>query len=76
MKNLLGSLITGVALIKKGKINMRKFTHTFKKEDQIVKSWVALVVGAIYSFDDVPKLFNLRTVVSQVLTEKGVEIEK
>lgn len=76
MKNLLSSFIIGTALIKKGKINMKKIKYTFKKEHQIVKSWVSLVVAGTYNFDDVPKLFNLRTVVAQVLTEQGVEIEK
>ncbi|MBF0779322.1 hypothetical protein [Streptococcus cuniculi] len=45
----------------------------FTKKSIIVKSWVALVVGGTYSFDDVPKLFNLRTVVGQVLSEQEAE---
>lgn len=68
MKQLLSSMLTGAALIKKG-----KFTMKFTKKSIIVKSWVAMVAGGLYSFDDVPKLFNLRTVVSQVLAEQEVE---
>lgn len=68
MKQLLSSLAIGAALIKKG-----KFTMKFTKKSIVVKSWVAMVVGGLYSFDDVPKLFNLRTVVGQVLAEQEVE---
>lgn len=64
MKNLLSALFLGTALIKKG-----IFTMKFTKKHQIVKSWVALVVGGIYTYDQVPKLFNLRDVVAEVLAE-------
>ncbi|HFU4358648.1 TPA: hypothetical protein ACGO9M_000450 [Streptococcus suis] len=47
----------------------------FTKNMQIVKSWVALVVGGIYTYDQVPKLFNLREVVAEVLAEIEVENE-
>ncbi|MDG3132260.1 hypothetical protein MKL26_04350 [Streptococcus suis] len=66
MKNLLSSLILGTALIKKG-----TFTMKFTKNHQIVKSWVALVVAGTYTVDQVPKLFNLRDVVIEVLSEQA-----
>ena len=47
----------------------------FTKNHQIVKSWVALVVGGIYTYDQVPKLFNLRDVVAEVLAEIEVGAE-
>lgn len=68
MKNLLSNLILGAALIKKG-----TFTMTFTKKHQIVKSWVALVVAGTYTVDQVPRLFNLRDVVIEVLSEQVVE---
>lgn len=68
MKNLLSNLILGTALIKKG-----TFTMKFTKKHQIVKSWVALVVAGTYTVDQVPKLFNLREVVVEVLSEQAVE---
>ena len=66
LKNLLNSVVTGAALLKKGKV-MKKFTFT--KKSQIVKSWVSLIVGGTYTFDDVPALFNLRKVVKSVLDD-------
>lgn len=68
MKNLLSNLILGTALIKKG-----NFTMKFTKKHQIVKSWVALVVAGTYTVDQVPKLFNLREVVVEVLSEQAAE---
>lgn len=69
MNQLVSGLITGVALLKKG-----KFTMKFTKDSIVVKSWVGLVVKGIYNFNDVPKLFNLRTVVAQVLSEQEARI--
>lgn len=63
--NLLSKVTTSVALAKKG-----KFTMKFKKEHQIVKSWVSLVNAGTYTFEEVPNLFNLRAIVAQVLAEK------
>lgn len=68
MKNLLSNLILGTALIKKG-----NFTMKFTKKHQIVKSWVALVVAGTYTVEQVPKLFNLRDVVIEVLSEQTTE---
>lgn len=45
----------------------------FTKKHQIVKSWVALVVAETYTVDQVPKLFNLREVVVEVLSEQAAE---
>ena len=68
MKNLLSNLIIGTSLIMKG-----TFTMKFTKKHQIVKSWVALVVAETYTVDQVPKLFNLREVVVEVLSEQAAE---
>lgn len=76
MKTLLSSLITGTALLTKGKIKMKKITYTFKKNHQIVKSWVALVLAGTYTVDEVPKLFNLREVVVEVLSEQVAETKE
>ena len=45
----------------------------FTKNHQIVKSWVALVLAGTYTVDQVPKLFNLRDVVIEVLSEQAAE---
>lgn len=76
MKTFLSSLITGTALFTKGKIKMKKPIYTFKKEHQIVKSWVALVLAGTYTIDEVPKLFNLREVVVEVLSEQATKTEE
>ncbi|CQR23756.1 hypothetical protein BN1356_02301 [Streptococcus varani] len=68
MKDLLSNLVLGTALIKKG-----NFTMKFTKKHQIVKSWVALVVAGTYTVEQVPKLFNLRDVVIEVLSEQTTE---
>ena len=47
----------------------------FTKNHQIVKSWVALVLARTYTVDQVPKLFNLREVVIEVLSEQAAEVE-
>ncbi|MEX2784437.1 hypothetical protein AB3331_04535 [Streptococcus sp. H49] len=70
MKTFFSGLIVGTALVVKGKIVMKKFTYVFKKEHQIVKSWVSLVLSGTYKLEEVPALFNLREVVIEVLTEQ------
>ena len=70
MKNLFTNILLSTALIKKG-----KFTMKFTKNHQIVKSWVALVLAGTYTVDQVPKLFNLRDVVIEVLSEQVAEVE-
>jgi len=49
------------------------FTMKFTKTHQIVKSWVALVLVGTYTEDQVPKLFNLREVVIEVLSVQAAE---
>ncbi|HRV02782.1 MAG TPA: hypothetical protein P5539_13895 [Mesotoga sp.] len=44
----------------------------FNKTSGIVKTWVAMILIGIYSFDDVPKLLNLRTAVGEVLDLVGI----
>lgn len=66
--SLLGSLVVGTALVLKG-----VFTMKFTKKHQIVKSWVSLVNAGVYQLEDVPRLFNLREVVAEVLNEQNTE---
>lgn len=39
----------------------------FTKDSALVKTWVSLVVSGAYTKEQVPKLFNLRDVVSEVV---------
>lgn len=41
----------------------------FTKESGLVKVWVSLIMSGTYSEADVPNLYNLREVVSQVLKQ-------
>lgn len=66
LSNLLSSVVVGTALVLKG-----VFTMKFTKNHQIVKSWVSLVNAGTYTLEDVPKLFNLREVVAEVLNEQA-----
>ena len=63
----LTELVMGI-IVKKG-----IFTMKFTKNHQIVKSWVALVLAGTYTVDQVPKLFNMREVVIEVLSEQAAE---
>lgn len=40
---------------------------TFTKESGLVKVWVSLVVAGTYTVDQVPQLYNLKTVVLEVV---------
>ena len=40
---------------------------TYTKDSVIVKTWVSLVMAGAYTVDQVLALFNLRTVVQEVL---------
>lgn len=40
---------------------------TFTKNSVLVKTWVSLVVSGAFTKEQVPKLFNLRTVVNEVV---------
>lgn len=46
---------------------------TFNKESGIVKVWVNLVRNGTYTRDQVPKMYNLREIVSDVLDEQAAE---
>ena len=39
----------------------------FTKNSALVKTWVSLVLSGIFDKEDVPKLFNLREVVEEVV---------
>lgn len=40
---------------------------TYTKESGLVKVWVSLVMSGAYTVDQVPKLFNLKEVVTEVV---------
>lgn len=39
----------------------------FTKDSALVKTWVSLVLSGAYTKEQVPKLFNLREVVDEVV---------
>ncbi|MBW9170790.1 hypothetical protein K2F43_06160 [Clostridium estertheticum] len=47
----------------------------FNKESGCVKVWITLIVGGVYKVEQVPKLFNLREMVGEVLEDMGVTEE-
>ena len=42
---------------------------SFTKNSGLVKTWVSLVLCGVFTVDQVPKLFNLRTVVNEIVNE-------
>ena len=48
---------------RKGRVMIMVFT----KNSALVKTWVSLVLSGAYTKDEVPKLFNLREVVCEVV---------
>lgn len=40
---------------------------TFTKDSGLVKVWVSLVMAGAYTIDQVPQLYNLKSVVSEVV---------
>lgn len=40
---------------------------TLTKDSGLVKVWVSLVMAGTYTLDDVPNLFNLKEIVTQVI---------
>lgn len=42
---------------------------TFTKDSVLVKTWVSLVLAGTFTLDQVPKLFNLKSVVSEIITD-------
>ncbi|HGD0881602.1 TPA: hypothetical protein ACG7Q4_000159 [Streptococcus agalactiae] len=45
-------------------------TYTFKKDHLIVDVWYRRVANGICDFEAVPKLFNLRDIVLELLSQK------
>ncbi|GAA0389534.1 hypothetical protein [Paenibacillus motobuensis] len=45
---------------------------TFDKNSGLVKVWVSLVMTGTYSLDQVPALYNLKTVVAEVVNGTAV----
>lgn len=41
----------------------------FNKNSGLVKTWVSLVVSGVFTLEHVPNLFNLRTVVAEIVNE-------
>ncbi len=39
----------------------------FTKDSGLVKTWVSLVLCGVFTVDQVPNLFNLRTVVREIV---------
>ena len=42
---------------------------TFTKNSGLVKTWVSLVLCGVFTVNQVPNLFNLRTVVAEIINE-------
>ena len=43
----------------------------FNKNSGCVRVWVTLIMSGVYTYEQVPKLFNLQEQVKLVLTEAG-----
>lgn len=43
----------------------------FKRDSQIVRSYVLLILAGEMTYDEVPNLFNLREMVAEVLGLEG-----
>lgn len=39
----------------------------FTKDSGLVKVWVSLVLSGLYTVEQVPRLFNLKSVVSEIV---------
>lgn len=48
----------------------------FEKESIIVKSWVSLIMAGTYKLEEVPNLFNLKNIVTEVIKELTVKTEQ
>lgn len=44
-------------------------TMTFTKDSGLVKVWVSLVLAGTYTLEQVPQLFNLKILVTEVVNE-------
>lgn len=60
--------INKINYIKRRVLNMFKFD----KESGCTKVWVTLIMNGIYTYNDVPKLLNLRECVKEVLIAVGL----
>lgn len=40
---------------------------TFTKNSGLVKTWVSLVLCGVFTLEQVPRLFNLRAVVTEIV---------
>ena len=40
----------------------------FTKDSILVKTWVSLVIAGTFTLEQVPKLFNLKSVVSEIVS--------
>lgn len=65
MERALNSIVTLFFMFKKGEITMK-----FTKDYLIVDVWYRRVANGICSFEEVPKLFNLRDCVLELLSQK------
>lgn len=65
MERALNTIVTLFFMFKKGEITMK-----FTKDYLIVDVWYRRVANGICSFEEVPKLFNLRDVVKELLDQK------
>ncbi|MFD1176893.1 hypothetical protein ACFQ3W_11355 [Paenibacillus puldeungensis] len=45
---------------------------TYTKDSGLVKVWVGLLLSGAYTLDQVPNLFNLKTVVAEVVNGTDV----
>ncbi|HEL1584007.1 TPA: hypothetical protein TXJ06_000709 [Streptococcus suis] len=64
----INTILTGISLIKKG-----QFTMKFTKKHTVAKTWYRRVANGIATFEEVPKLWNLREVVKEMLDELAPE---
>lgn len=46
---------------------------TFTKDSVLVKTWVSLVVSGVFTTNQVPALFNLRTTVHEIVSSLAGE---
>ncbi len=65
MELTLNTIVTLFFMLKKGEITMK-----FTKDYLIVDVWYRRVANGICSFEEVPKLFNLRDCVLELLSQK------
>lgn len=65
MEHTLNTIVTLFFMFKKGEITMK-----FTKDYLIVDVWYRRVANGICTFEEVPKLFNLRDCVLELLSQK------